>query len=128
MQRCPACDARLNESMSCRRCGADLSRVISCEGSAKAWLSVSLQALQATRPDVAVSAIVRSLSFKQTPAAKLLKDFLIQHQYRALYDSVGRQCWQEANDIVDRLRMLQGNNETVRRFAELVGYLASRSL
>jgi len=124
MQRCPACDARLKELWQCSRCGADLSRIIRCERLAEAWLSVSLQALQASRADVAVSAIVRSLSFKQTPAAKLVKWFLIRHQYNALYECLGKQHWQAASSIVSRLRILQGDNEALKRFDELIGYLS----
>lgn len=127
MQRCPACDARLKDLSQCSRCGADLSRIMRCERLAEAWLSVSLQALQANRADVAVPAICRSLSFRQMPAAKLLKGFLIQHQYRALYESLGLQSWQDAGDIVDRLRILQGDNETLQRFDELLGYLSAQA-
>lgn len=124
MQRCPACNARLNGSARCPRCAADLSGTIRCERLAEQWLSVSLQSLHANRADVAVSAIVRSLSFQQTSAANLVKGFLIQQQYWALYDSLGRQCWPEAGDILSRLRRLQGDNEALQRFDEMVGYFS----
>lgn len=98
-----------------------------CERLAEQWLSVSLQSLQAGRADVAVLAVARSLSFKQTLPAKLFKGFLIQHQYRAFYQSVGQHCWSEAGNVINRLRMLQGDNEALRRFDELLGYLSSQS-
>ena len=125
MQRCPACNARLSAGSLCPRCGADLSRIQRCERLAEQWLSVSLQTLQAGKADVAVAAIERSLSFKQTQAAKLVKGFLIQHQYQALYESLGQQHWQEAGHILARLRRLQGDNEVLRRFTELIAYLSA---
>ncbi|MBS4049701.1 MAG: hypothetical protein KGZ69_00660 [Methylomonas sp.] len=127
MQRCPLCSARLSEAPVCPRCGTELHRVLRSGRLAKAWLSVSLQTLHAGRADVAVLAIRRSLSFKQTPEAKLLKGFLIRRQYRALYQSLGQQNWREARGILDGLRALQGDSETLLRFAELVGYLSFQS-
>lgn len=127
MQRCPACNARLTTATICPRCAADLSPILRSERLAEQWLSVSLQSLHAGRADVAVLAIGRSLSFKQTPVTKLVKGFLIQHQYQAFYQSVGQQCWHEAGVIVERLRLLQGQNEALQRFDELLGYLSSQS-
>jgi hypothetical protein len=127
MQRCPACNARLSSGTICPRCAAELSQVIRSERLAGAWLSVSLQTLHAGRADVAVSAICRSLSFKQMPEAKLVKSFLTQHQYRALYESLGKQYLQEAKSILARLRALQGESETLCRFDELITYLLSKT-
>ena len=127
MQRCPACNARLSAGTNCPRCGADLSQVIRSERLAEQWLSVSLQSLSVGRPDLAVAAIRRSLSFKQMPEAKLVKGFLIKLQYKALYDKVGQQYWPEARNTLDRLRILQGENETLLRFDEMIGYLSAQS-
>ncbi|MGR8930685.1 MAG: hypothetical protein ACU836_08585 [Gammaproteobacteria bacterium] len=127
MQRCPACDARLNDESFCTRCGADLSRIRRCERLAEQWLSVSLKSLHAGRFDVAIPAIIRSLSFKQTPQALLAKGFVIQQQYQTFYQTVGTQCWQEARDILSRLRMLQGQNEALRYLDALIKYLSSQS-
>lgn len=124
MQRCPACNARLSAGLVCPRCGADLSRIFRCERLAEQWLSVGLQSLQAGRADVAVSALLRSLSLKQTPGAKLIKSFLIEHQYRALYENLEQRHWQKAADIVSGLLKLQGENEALRRFDELIGHLS----
>ncbi|MDD2760446.1 MAG: hypothetical protein PHH11_09150 [Methylomonas sp.] len=96
-----------------------------CERLAEQWLSVSLQCLQAGRADVSVAAVVRALSFRQTPEAKLFKSFLIRRQYRALYESLGQKRWPEASNIVNGLRKLQGENEALRRFDELIGYLSA---
>lgn len=127
MQRCPACNARLSAGEICPRCGADLGRVFRCERLAEQWLSVALQSLRAGRADVAVSALLRSLSLKQTPAANLVKSFLIEHQYRALYENLAQRHWQKAADIVSGLRKLQGQNEALRRFDQLIGHLSALS-
>lgn len=122
MQRCPACNARLSAAPLCPRCGVDLGRILRSAHLAEAWLSVALQTLHADRADVATAAIQRALSYRQTPAARLIKAFLIQHQYRALYEQLHQQHWQEAHDIVARLRTLQGDNEALRRFDEMIAY------
>lgn len=122
MQRCSVCDARLNESELCPRCGTDLSRIVRCERLAELWLAVALQALQLGRADVAVAALARSLSFRRTPEAGLVRDYLLRQRYRALYDSLGRQQWAEAANILSGLRKLQGGNEALRRFEEMIEY------
>lgn len=127
MQRCPACNARLSAGQICPRCGVDLGRVLRCERLAEQWLSVALQSLQAKRADVAVSALLRSLSFKQTPTANLVKSFLIEYLYRALYENLAQKHWQEAADIVNDLRKLQGQNEALSRFDQLIAHLSALS-
>ncbi|OAI10905.1 hypothetical protein [Methylomonas methanica] len=127
MQRCPACNARLGAATLCPRCGADLKQIVRSERVAEQWLSVSLQSTGAGRMDVAVPAVLRSLSFKQIPAAKLLRGFLVQRLYRMLYDTVAEQRWPEARDILGHLRMLEGQNETLRRFDEMIGQLSVTS-
>ncbi|OQW72702.1 MAG: hypothetical protein BVN35_13650 [Proteobacteria bacterium ST_bin11] len=127
MQRCPACNARLGAATLCPRCGAELKQIILSERVAEQWLSVSLQSTGGGRMNVAVPAVLRSLSFKQTPAAKLLRGFLVQRLYRTLYVTVAEQCWPEALDTLGYLRMLEGQNETLRRFDEMIGHLSVES-
>lgn len=127
MQRCPACNARLGAATLCPRCGAELKQIVRSERAAEQWLSVSLQSAGAGWMDVAVPAVLRSLSFRQIPAAKLLRGFLVQRLYRMLYDTVAEQRWPEAHDILGHLRMLEGQNETLRRFDEMIGQLSVKS-
>lgn len=125
MQRCPACNARLGATSLCGRCGADPGRIMRCEQLAATWLSVSLQTLHAGKMDLAAAAIQRSLSLQQTPAARLVKAFLIRQYYRALYDNLDLQRYQQAQIIVKRLRELQGENEALQRFADMADYLSA---
>lgn len=125
MQRCPCCNARLGNVLSCSRCGADLSRAQRCEELANAWLSVSLQSLEAGHADVAVAAVKRSLSFKQTQVARVFCDFLVQHQYQALFEHLAQKQWQSARQTIERLRLLQGDSETLNRFAALIVHLST---
>ncbi|WP_020484097.1 hypothetical protein [Methylomonas sp. MK1] len=127
IQRCPACNARLGAATLCPRCGAELKQIVRSERVAQQWLSVSLQSAEAGRLDLAVPAVLRSLSFKQTLAAKLLRGFLVQRLYRTLYDTVAQQRWPEAHDILGHLRMLEGQNETLRRFDDMIGQLSVKS-
>jgi len=125
MQRCPVCNARLSGATLCPRCGADLSRIQTTEHLAKQWLGVALHSLRCRRTDVAVSAVLRAASFKQSPAARLLKGFLVQQLYRTLYDDLAKQHWQDAHNTLNHLRRLHGQNETLARFDEMIVQLSS---
>ena len=125
MQRCPCCNARLKSDPQCPRCGADLARALRCEQLAQTWLSVALQTLNAGQADIAVAALRRSLSFKQTQAAKFFRAFLIQRQFLLLYDSIGQKQWPSARQAIARLQSLMGDNEALQRFVALVGHLAA---
>jgi hypothetical protein len=92
---------------------------------AELWLSVSLQALQAGCPEIAVRAVNRSVSFKQTRQARVFLEFLIRHQYNALYDHLARRQWQNALQTLSRLHVLQGDTETLSRFKELIDRAAN---
>lgn len=127
MQRCPCCNARLSSDSLCPRCGADLGRIMRCEQLADAWSSVALQALKNEQPDIAVSALGRSLSYKQSQAARVLREFMLQHQYRTLYDCLAQKQWLPAKQTVARLRALQGDNEALSRFMELIEHLQLRA-
>jgi hypothetical protein len=127
MQRCPCCHARLSAAPLCPRCGADLSPVIRCEHLAKDWLGVSLQALNSGATDLAIAAVKRSLSYKQTIEAQRFEGFLVQHQYQALYVNLARKQWQDARQTITRLRILQGDNDALPRFQCLVDYLSDQA-
>ncbi|MBS3952871.1 MAG: hypothetical protein KGZ88_07985 [Methylomicrobium sp.] len=124
MQRCPCCNARLSGDSRCSRCGADLGRVVSCEQLAGEWLSNAWRMMCAKKPDIAAQAINRSLSFKQTQAAQVFRQFLVHHQYRALYEGLAQQNWQNARQTLAVLRALHGNNETLSRFQDLIDFLS----
>jgi len=127
MQRCPACNARLGALTLCPRCGAELKQIIRSQRLAEQWLSVSLQSAGYGLMDVAVPAVLRSLSFRQTPAAKLVKGFLVQRLYRTLYQDVAERRWPEARDVLGHLRMLEGRNETLHRFYDMIDHLSVKS-
>ncbi|WGS84209.1 hypothetical protein [Methylomonas sp. UP202] len=124
IQRCPACNARLGTASACPRCGVELRQILGCESLAEQWLSVAMQSLAAGRPAIAVPALLRSLSFKQTPPAKLLHGFLIRQLYRALYEQLGQQRWPEARATLCLLHDLQGGNDALSRFGEMIDQLA----
>ena len=128
MQRCPACTARLNASPLCPRCGADYSRTVQCKELSKLWLTLALQMLNAKQTDIAIAAVDRSLSFKQTTEARVFRDFLVHHQYQALYECLARQDWQMAHQTLGRLQSLQGDTETLQRFQGLLKHLSAKSL
>jgi hypothetical protein len=126
MQRCPACNARLPPGQLCPRCGADLGRALHCEFLSKLWLTFSIQMLNADQADIAIAAVERSLSFKQTQAARLFRDFLVQHQYRALYECLAQKHWSAARQTLVRLHLLLGDNESLSRFRALLEHLSKK--
>ncbi|MDD2739867.1 MAG: hypothetical protein PHR94_13130 [Methylomonas lenta] len=124
MQRCPCCHARLKSEPICPRCGAELSRVLCCEQLAQVWLSLALQTLSAGQAEIAVAAVKRSLSYQQTQAARLFRDFLIHQQYQVLYGKIEQKQWSDARQTVACLQSLQGDNESLQRFLGLIEHLA----
>ena len=127
MQRCSCCNARLNGASLCPRCGADFGRALHCEHMANRWLSVCLQTLAEDHQDLAVAAVRRSLSFKHTPAARMMRDFLIHHQYQSLFDQISRKHWQEAQQSLIRLQRLGGESDALHRFSAMIEHLSSES-
>lgn len=127
MQRCPCCNARLSSTPRCPRCGAELDRVLDCENLAKLWLRLAMQALNAGHIYLAVTAGQRSLSFKETQAAKLFRDFLVKHQFQTLYESLAQKHWHHARQNLTCLRALRVDNETLSRFQALIDYLSVES-
>lgn len=123
--RCPACNARLGAATACPRCGVELRQILGCERLAEQWLSVAMQSLGAGRPAIAVAALLRSLSFKQTPPAKLLRGFLIQRLYQMLYRHLDQRHWPAARETLSQLQALQGANDALDRFAEMIEQLDS---
>jgi hypothetical protein len=98
---------------------------VQCEQLSKLWLTLALQILNAQQVDIAIAAVDRSLSFKQTPEARLFRDFLVQHQYQSLYECLAQQDWQAARQTLGRLHSLQGDNEALRRFQALIKHLSA---
>jgi hypothetical protein len=88
------------------------------------WLRLSVQALNADQADLAIAAADRALSYRQTEAARLFRNFIAEHQFQALYLSLAQGRLPEASRILARLRVLQGDTETVRRFQALIEYLS----
>jgi len=85
-----------------------------------------LQTLRAGKMDIATAAIRRSLSFRQTPAGKLVKAFLIEQLYGVLYENVRLQHWQQANATLSCLRALQAHSETLQRFSDMLDYFSAQ--
>lgn len=86
IDRCPCCNARLKEAVSCPRCQADLNGMIAAEKSAELWLSKAIENLLDSNTEQSIAAINRSLQLKKTAMAEQLRGFLIQQQCKNILD------------------------------------------
>jgi hypothetical protein len=77
MERCPTCQARLKDASVCPRCKTDLSRPLSIQAQADAWLQRAFALLAEGKETQAMDAVEASLRFKREPLALLVKGFLI---------------------------------------------------
>jgi len=78
MERCPVCQARLKQDPACPRCRTDLSRLLTIEEQADAWLRQAFTELAAGRKAQAKHAVEASLRLKRGPLASHLRAFLAQ--------------------------------------------------
>jgi hypothetical protein len=79
-ERCPCCNARLKQAVSCPRCRADLSAIIQAEKSAEFWLSQAMQHLIDDKTEQSSVAINHSLRLKKTKVATVFREFIIHRQ------------------------------------------------
>jgi hypothetical protein len=72
VKRCPVCRANLREATSCRRCGADLSRLIEIETAARTHYRAALEAFSQGRFSAMYAHARESATKRATPATRRL--------------------------------------------------------
>jgi len=76
MKRCPTCKANLNDKEVCRRCGTDLSFVLTAEKKGVQMESLAVKLLVTGETQKALDAAKQALTFKRTDRAVVIKKFI----------------------------------------------------
>ena len=128
MERCPCCNARLTGSQFCPRCQADLGSVLGSEQLARYWLSNALQYWLARNPQMAILALTKSISLKQSPLALIFRDFMIRQQYPNVLDLLEKKAFAEAKELLLYLRALNPHNKFLRQLYGFARYLSVKDI
>ena len=80
MQRCPCCNARLKEAVSCPRCKADLQEIIRVQRMAKLWYQKAINCYLNNELEDCLDALTRSLQLRHSESAWLFNAFVIERQ------------------------------------------------
>lgn len=81
LERCPICRARLKQQDTCRRCGADLSRLLVLSQEAYACYINSINLLSQGHVKAAHRAAQRSMQLKAEPLYKVWLSFIEDRMY-----------------------------------------------
>ena len=73
METCPVCRASLNGASTCRRCRADLRKVIEVEQRGQALLGAAMSSLAEGNVASAAQLLVRARAVHATPAVRSLR-------------------------------------------------------
>ncbi|MEE9413162.1 MAG: hypothetical protein V3V22_08940, partial [Methylococcales bacterium] len=82
---CPACRARLNNNVVCKRCDCDLTLVFAAQDQSEKTLQLAIQALSHNQSEQACQQVMQALQLDATPLAILI------NQYLQLYPSSTQQ-------------------------------------
>jgi len=128
MERCPCCNARLTDAVFCPRCQADLGSVLGCEQLARHWLINTVQFWFARDPQMAILALTKSISLKQTPLALVFRDFIIRQQCQNVLGLLEKKEYTEAKESLSLLRDLNPHNKFLRQLYGFTKYLLAKDI
>jgi hypothetical protein len=128
MERCPCCNARLTEMVSCPRCLAYLGSVLGSEKMARLWLSKALQYWHAREPQMAILALTQSIYLKQTTLALVFRDFIIGQQCQNVLGLLAKKEYKEAKESLSLLRDLNPQNQLLRKLYGFTKYLLVKDI
>jgi len=123
IERCPCCNARLKQSITCSRCQADLNNLINCEKSAQYWLSLAIQSLLEHKIEQSSLAINQSLALNTTKAAMVFRHFLIYQQSHAVIDLLTQSQLLSAKKTLYNVRMLIPKSKQLQQLDNFIDYL-----
>jgi hypothetical protein len=128
MERCPCCNARLTGVQFCPRCQADLGSVLGSEQLASYWLGKTIHFCLAGEPQRAALAITKSINFKQTPLALVLRDFIIRQQCQIVLGLLENRDYTKAKESLSLLRDLNPHNKFLRQLYGFSRYLLAKDI
>jgi predicted nucleic-acid-binding Zn-ribbon protein len=82
MERCPICRARLRGESNCRRCGADLSRLLEIGERSHALQRCAVACIARGEAEQAERVLLEALGLKQGVLARMLLGFVRQSRER----------------------------------------------
>jgi hypothetical protein len=127
MERCPFCQARLNENQ-CGRCQAELSRVLLVEQAALFWLSISIHEWAANRKESGLKALARSLGLKKNKLAIVFREFLIERECRSIIDLMAGKQILAAKQHIYELRLLLPHSQLLQELNLFTDYFLLKSI
>jgi hypothetical protein len=126
MERCPCCNARLKEAVTCPRCRADLSAVIGSDQAAERHLAKAIQQWADGESEQSIQTLVFSLSLKKTQLAMVFRDFLIQHYYVEVLELLAQKHFLSANQRWYCARLLVPYSPQLQQLRIFTDYLLAK--
>lgn len=126
MQRCSCCNARLNGALTCPRCQANLTDIVSSEQLGQRLFDQALQLWCQQEPQLAVLALTRAMTYKKTPMMLALRDFIIRQYYGKILALLVAYQYREAQQQLALLRQLQPNNQLLLQLQGFNQYLLDK--
>jgi hypothetical protein len=123
MERCSCCNARLSGQLTCPRCQANLSDVISSEQRAQQLLETAIQLWFSQEPKLAVLTLTKAISYKKTPAAIVLRDFILRQSCAKIITLLAQFKYQEAQQLLTLLRALHPTHTLLSQLQGFIHYL-----
>lgn len=127
MERCPGCSARIREAVTCPRCRADLSLLISAEQESQFWLTKAINFYSKNKTEQSVGALCVSLGLKKTRTALVFRDFLIQRQCRNVLDLLVKKKLLAAKHQLYHVRQLIPKSNQLQKLQGFTDYLFAKN-
>jgi hypothetical protein len=126
MERCSCCNARLNGALSCPRCQADLTDVISSEQRAQQLLEQAMQLWFGHEPKLAIQSLSKALPYKKTSASLIFRDFILRQSCSKVVTLLAQGNYLQALQTLALLAELHPTHQLVRQLTGFSQYLLSR--
>ncbi len=127
MQRCPCCNARLKETITCPRCKADLQDIIRTQHLADSWYQKAIDHYLNNELQHCVDALTQSLQLHHSDSALLFRAFVRERQTHTILSELQDFVQITLSHSTPLLNQLL--NKVSARFAELkhLSHSAKRS-
>jgi len=123
MTRCPCCNARLKESLTCPRCRADLSMLINTTQAAHFYISEAVQFWKNKNIYASVQAINTSLHLKHTKMGVVFREFIIKQQCQLVLDLLAKKQLLAAKRELVQSRLLIAYSQKLQQLQSFNDFL-----
>lgn len=127
MERCPCCNARLTGAVCCPRCQADLTGVIGSADRAQQLFANAVRLWFADERHLAIVTLAKAIRLKQLPSALILRDFIMQRQYRRIMALLAEARCKEAKQAIGLLAELTPENPLLIQLSAFTEHLATKA-